>query len=178
MYINSGAGTAAGNASEFDVYQFPLTGYDASNLPDTPAPLGVFSDDANPLNRDSHGSVVTKHERYLWVFDRGLNVVEVFDTTTDLAEPVNTITLAGTSSEDPAPDLADIAPAGNRIFVSLRGPNPLSGSPHVATGSTPGLGVIQVKQGGKSGALASVIPIHNVDAAGVDAPMRTASAYA
>jgi hypothetical protein len=49
--------------------------------------------------------------------------------------------------------------------VSLRGPNPLSGSPHAATGSVPGLGVIQVKQGGKDGVLKSVIPISTVDSA-------------
>jgi hypothetical protein len=67
-----------------------------------------------------------------------------------------------------SPDLAAISPSGNRIFVSLRGPNPLSGSPHVATGSTPGLGVIQVTQGGRAGALKSVVRISNIDAAGVE----------
>jgi hypothetical protein len=70
--------------------------------------------------------------------------------------------------DHPTPDLADISPSGHRIFVSLRGPNPLSGSPHAATGSTPGLGVIQVEQGGKVGALKSVVEVSNVDAAGVE----------
>jgi hypothetical protein len=34
---------------------------------------------------------------------------------------------------------------------NLSGPNPLSGSPHAAAGSTPGLAVIQVTQEGKGG---------------------------
>lgn len=165
MYINSGAGTETGNPSEFDVYRFPLSGYSASNPPNTPARVVVFSDDTNPLERDSHGSVATKHERYLWVMDRGLNVAEVFDTATDAR--INTIDLNGQVS-GLAPDLADISPSGNRIFVSLRGPTPLTGSPHVATGDIPGLGVIQVQDGGKKGFLKSIIPISNIDSTGVE----------
>jgi hypothetical protein len=81
---------------------------------------------------------------------------------------VNTIDLVGTASGDPAPDLADLAPSGTRVFVSLRGPNPLSGDPHVATGGTPGLGVIKVGPNGKSGELIAVVPIRNVDIGGVE----------
>jgi hypothetical protein len=168
MYINSGAGAASTNPSEFDVYRFPLAGYAAANLPNTPAPAMVFSDDTVPPahERDAHGLVATKHNRYVWVFDRGLGVAEVINTASDAH--VNTIALVHPSSDHPTPDLADIAPSGNRIFVSLRGPNPLSGSPHAATGSTPGLGVIKVRQGGKGGELQSVVEISNVDAAGVE----------
>ena len=168
MYINSGAGAASTNPSEFDVYRFPLAGYAAANLPNTPAPAMVFSDDTVPPahERDAHGLVATKHNRYVWVFDRGLGVAEVINTASDAH--VNTIALAHPLSDHPTPDLADIAPSGHRIFVSLRGPNPLSGSPHAATGSTPGLGVIKVRQGGKGGELQSVVEISNVDAAGVE----------
>ena len=35
---------------------------------------------------------------------------------------IETVELEGTVSDDPTPDLADIAPSGNRIFVTLRGP--------------------------------------------------------
>lgn len=166
MYINSGAGASATNPSEFDVYAFPLSGYTATNPPNTPVPQVVFSDDTIPPahERDSHGAVATKHDRYLWVFDRATNVAEVFHTATH--RRVNTVTLDETLGADPTPDLADISPSGNRIFVSLRGPNPLSGSPHVATGGTPGLGVILVNRGGKSGFLKSIVPISNKDATG------------
>ncbi len=168
MYINSGAGSASTNPSEFDLYRFPLSGYAATNPPNTPAPLVTFSHDTVPPahERDAHGLVGTKHNRYIWVLDRARSVAEVFDPTTD--RRVNTIALAHPSASDPTPDLADISPSGNRIFVSLRGPNPLSGSPHAAIGSTPGLGVIQIKQGGKGGELKSVVQISNVDTAGFE----------
>lgn len=166
MYLNSGAGAAATNPSEFDVYKFPLTGYDALKVPNTPAPAVVFSDDLTLPDRDSHGMAATGHGRYVWVLDRARNVAEVFSTRTDAH--LNTVDLVGTASGDPAPDLADRSPSGDRLFVSLRGPNPLSGDPHVATGGTPGLGIIKVNQGGKNGALKSVIPITNLDVNGVE----------
>jgi hypothetical protein len=168
MYINSGAGAASTNPSEFDVYRFPLTGYAASNPPNTPAPAVVYSDDTVPPahERDAHGLAATRHHRYVWVLDRPQSVAEVFDTASDAH--VNTIALSHPCCDHPAPDLADISPSGNRVFVSLRGPNPLSGSPHAAVGSTPGLGVIQVTQGGKGGLLKSVIPISNIDTEGVE----------
>jgi len=167
MYINSGAGAASTNPSQFDVYRFPLAGYAASNPPNTPAPVVVYSDDTVPPahERDAHGLVATKHNRYIWVLDRALAVAEVFDSSSDAH--VNTIDL-DPLSDHLTPDLADISPSGHRIFVSLRGPNPLSGSPHAATGSTPGLGVIQVEQGGKGGVLKSVVRISNIDTAGVE----------
>ena len=168
MYLNSGAGGAASNPSEFDLYRFPLSAFSAGSPPNSPAPSVVFSDDTLPPTheRDSHGLVATKQNRYIWVFDRATSVAEVFDTSSD--SHVNTIDLVHPSAEHPTPDLADLSPSGNRIFVSLRGPNPLSGSPHAATGSTPGLGVIQVTNGGKVGALTSIVPISNLDAAGVE----------
>jgi hypothetical protein len=178
VFINSGGpavGTLA-NKSEFDVYRFPLSGYSASNPPNTPAPVIVFSDDSyvppsglcagDPNCRDSHGMTATKHSRYLWVADRHRGLFEVFDVGN--GAHVNTIGLANDQSADPGPDLADIDPQGNRIFVSLRGPNPLTGDPHVATGDFPGLGVIQVTQGGKGGVVKDMVRISNVDAGGVE----------
>jgi hypothetical protein len=168
MYINSGAGGEASNPSEFDLYRFLLSGFSGPNPPNSPLPAVLFSDDTVPPahERDSHGLVATKHGRYIWLFDRAMSVAEVFETSSD--SHVATIELAHPSAEHPTPDLADISPSGNRIFVSLRGPNPLSGSPHAATGSTPGLGVIQLRQGGRVGELMSVVPISNIDSGGVE----------
>lgn len=163
MYVNSGGGTAT-NLHEFDVYAFPLSGYSAANAPNTPAPDLLYSDDG--VERDSHGMAVMKQERFLWVLDRDQNIAEVFDTET--GANLNTVDLNDGGPEGLAPDLADVSPSGNRIFVSLRGPNPLSGDPHVSTGSTPGLGVIQVQEDGASGVLKSVVPIHNIDAGGIE----------
>lgn len=163
MFLNSGGGTAS-NHHEFDLYRFPLAGYSSSNPPNSPLPAVLFSDDSG--ERDSHGMVVTKDERFLWVFDRAANVAEVFDVVS--GERVNTVGLGSTQSSDPTPDLAAISPAGNRIFVSLRGPNPLSGDPHVSTGSTPGIGVIQVREAWSNGALRKVVHISNRDGQGVE----------
>jgi hypothetical protein len=162
MFVNSGGGTPT-TLHKFDVYAFPLSGYRAANGPNTPIPPLLYSDDG--AERDSHGMVVMKHQRFVWVFDRVQNVAEIFDTRT--GAHINWVDLNKGGPSGLAPDLADVSPSGNRIFVSLRGPNPLSGDPHASTGSTPGLGVIQVQRNGMSGVLKNVVPIHNIDAGGI-----------
>ena len=163
MFLDSGGGTAA-NLSEFDVYRFPLTGYAPANPPNTPAPHVVFTDDVTP-DRDAHGITATKAGRYLWVTDRHANMIEVFNTLTDER---NTLSLASNETPDPSPDLMDIAPAGNRMFVSLRGSIPLTGDPHVSTGTTPGMMIMRIEEGGRRGDVIGIVRISNVDAAGVD----------
>ena len=163
VYLNAGGGTAA-NLDEFTVYRLPMTGYAASNAPNTPAPEVLLQDFA--ADRDAHGPVATKDERYVWMFDRAGNVAEVFDATS--GTHVHAVDLVSSDSADPTPDLAVIAPSGNRIFVSLRGPLPLSGDPHAATGTTPGLAVMQVVQGGWTGFVKAIVPISNIDGAGVE----------
>jgi DNA-binding beta-propeller fold protein YncE len=161
IYVNSGGGTVS-NPLESDVYRFPAAGYSAANPPNTPAPTLVFSQDGLGFV-DSHGVALTKHGRFLWVADRAANKVVVVDTATDTV--VNEFTLVGSASGDPAPDLVDISPSGTRVYFALRGPNPLTGNaPAVnnAVGSTPGLGVVRVQQGGRTGVLHSVAPISHV----------------
>jgi hypothetical protein len=84
---------------------------------------------------------------------------EIIDVAT--GRLVNTMPLNGRLKDNAAPDIVDASPAGNRLFVALRGPVPLSGGPHNAIGSTPGLGIILVTHGGFSGALASIVRITN-----------------
>ncbi len=166
MYINSGAGGEMTNPSNFTVYRFPLSGYSATNGPNTPAPREMFSDSAPHPLRDAHGLLAVQHNGYIWVLDRSMNVAEVFETS--FGGHVNTISLEHRTVAGLTPDLAAVSPDGERIFVSLRGPNPLSGSPHAATGSVPGVGIIHVTQGGQSGVLASVVRISNKDSSGVE----------
>lgn len=66
---------------------------------------------------------------------------------------------------DPSPDLLDLSPHGNRFYVALRGPKPLTIS-HAASGSCPGLGVVELAPGGKSGVMTHVIPLTWLDNAG------------
>ncbi|HXG33442.1 MAG TPA: hypothetical protein VNJ11_08760 [Bryobacteraceae bacterium] len=141
-----------------------MSGYSPLNPPEFPFPAVVFADDTD--GRDAHGVLATKHGRFLWAGDRGLDVIEVFATDTRVR--VNTILLRGSLSDNPSPDLLDISPDGSRVYMSLRGPNPLSGSPHVSTGSTPGLGVVRVEQAGRHGVFQAIHGVTNVDGAGVE----------
>ena len=162
MFINSGGGTAA-NPLEADLYAFPMSGIDATpNLPNTPAPSVVFSHDSRGFV-DSHGTVLTKDQRFLWVADRAANRVVVVDTAS--ASVVGEFGLTGAVSADPAPDLMGIAPAGNRVFVALRGPNPLTANVTTvdnAVGATPGLGIMRVTGSGRTGVFQAIAPISHV----------------
>jgi hypothetical protein len=163
MYIDSGGGTAA-NLFEADLYALPATGFDPDDPPNTPPPFVVFSEDVEPA--DTHGAALVAHERYLWVADRGRNFIFVVDTRKD--EVVDRIDLVGGVSADPTPDLLFPSPQGTRIYISLRGPNPLTADPHVSTGSTPGVGVVKVREGGRDGRFFGIAPVTNVDSAGVE----------
>ena len=162
MYINVGGGTAS-NPLESDLYAFPLSGFTTTpNPPNTPAPTLIFSHDARGFV-DSHGAVLTKHDGFLWVADRAANRIVVVDTASNTV--VNEIDLAGALSGDPAADLMAISPSGNRVFITLRGPNPLTGNvPGVnnAVGSTPGLGIVRVERNGERGVLQAIAPITHI----------------
>jgi hypothetical protein len=71
-------------------------------------------------------------------------------------------------SDDPTPDLLATSPNGSHVFMSLRGPNPLTADPHVSTGSTPGVGVIEVQESGRGGTFEALAPASNVDQDGVE----------
>jgi DNA-binding beta-propeller fold protein YncE len=189
MYVDSGGGTAA-NLYEADLYAFPLGPglYSALNGVNIPLPKVVLSEDVE--GADSHGAALTKHNSYLWVADRGRNLIWVVDTATDAR--VNTIDLApwlnlsgkppvvptaemlqkaghcGHFSPDPTPDLMVLSPEGTHMFLTFRGPNPLSGDPHVSSGATPGVGVLKITEGGRNGVFEAIAPMSNPDAAGTE----------
>jgi DNA-binding beta-propeller fold protein YncE len=164
MYINSGGGTAA-NPMEEDIYAFPLAGYPTLgfNPPNIPAPLVILNND----NGDSHGGVRLPPQRgkFVWVADRMNNVVRVIDTETDAL--VNTFSLSSRHSTDPSPDLMDVNPNGQYVYVALRGPCPLTGNSlavNNAVGATPGVGVLAIQQGGFTGKLVAVARVSNPSA--------------
>jgi DNA-binding beta-propeller fold protein YncE len=168
MYIDSGGGTAA-NLFGADVYAFPVTGFSAGNPPNTPPRKVVLTLDAGQEHDegpDAHGATLTQQQRRLWVADRGRNLIWVFDTRTD--ELLNEIHLEGEVSDDPTPDLLQTSPDGQFVFMSLRGPNPLTADPHVSTGSTPGVGVIKVTAGGRDGRFYGLAAATNLDATGIE----------
>ena len=163
MYVDSGGGTAT-HLFGADVYAFPVSGFSPQNPPNVPLPQVVLSDTS--AEADAHGATLTKHQRYLWVADRGRNAVWVIETATD--QLVNIIPLISSLSDDPTPDLLVTSPNGSHVYMTLRGPNPLTADPHVSTGSTPGVGVIKVLEGGRNGVVEGLAPASNVDAAGVE----------
>lgn len=164
MYVNSGAGSLAANPHQADLYAFPVTGYSASNPPNFPIPKLVFREEKDPA--DAHGAVLTRDQRYLWVADRGRNFLWVVRTADD--QIVNRIFLEDAISNDPTPDLLAASPNFSHVFMSLRGPNPLTADPHVSTGSTPGVGVVKIIANGREGVFESVAPMSNIDAGGVE----------
>ena len=164
MYVDSGGGTAS-HLFGADIYAFPVTGFSTEHPPNVPAPKVVLSD--TTAEADAHGATLTKHSRYLWVADRGRNFIWAIDTRTDEVVE-DRILLEGDVSDDPTPDLLAMSPNGSHVFMTLRGPNPLTADPHVSTGSTPGLGIIKVEGAGRSGTFEALAPITNIDAGGVE----------
>jgi hypothetical protein len=165
MYVNSGAGLTVPPVPGDDTYGHDVYAVELDELsttpsttPNTPAAKLVYSRDGAGLPVDAHAVALTKHGRYLWWGDRTQNDVTVVDPRRDRV--VNRFGLAGALSDDPAPDLFDLSPRGGFMFASLRGPNPSSG--HEAFGSTPGVGVIDVRRGGRSGRLVGVARVGDV----------------
>jgi hypothetical protein len=115
--------------------------------------------------RDAHGVAKTRDEKYVYFFDRAANVVEIYEAAT--GHFIETENLVSPFSADPTVDLAGEAPDGKYIYLSMRGPNPLSGDPHASTGITPGLLVVEVLPRRPHLAVRGAAYIDNTDAGGV-----------
>ncbi len=142
MYVNSGGGWPVAPLS-YDIYALDL-----SNLPKSVSAKLVSQRDDQFA--DSHGMAAVG--RYVWNADRAGNNIEIIDTVSNLS--VGSIDIVTDGNKDPAPDLLDNAPDNQYVFVSLRGPTPLTGNDkmaHNAKGTIPGVGVIHVDGGGKVG---------------------------
>jgi hypothetical protein len=142
MYVNSGGGWPIAPLS-YDIYALDL-----SNLPKSVSAKLVSQRDDQFA--DSHGMAAVG--RYVWNADRAGNNIEIIDTVSNLS--VGSIDIVTDGNKDPAPDLLDNAPDNQYVFVSLRGPTPLTGNDkmaHNAKGTIPGVGVIHVDGGGKVG---------------------------
>lgn len=166
VYGNGGGGNAA-NLDGWFIYRVRADPalYSASNAPNQP-PREVIDRDEREF-RDAHGVARTRNDKYVWFFDRNANVVEIFRS--DSGRKVGTVNIADPAvSLDPTPDLVGEAPDGRFMYVSLRGPAPLSGDPHASTGSTPGLLVLEVLQDGRALAVRGLARISNIDGNGVE----------
>ena len=165
MYVNSGAGTTVPPVPGDEPYGHDVYAVELAHLsttpaatPNTPPVSRVYTRDAAGAQTDGHAVSLTERGRYLWWGDRTQNDVTVVDPRHDRV--IGRFGLASRHSDDPAPDLFDLAPHGDFMFASLRGPNPSSG--HAAFGSTPGVGVIEVRRGGRAGRLVGVARVGSV----------------
>lgn len=98
--------------------------------------------------------------------DRAGNVVEIFDSESGAHAGI--FDLSSEFSNDPTPDLITKSPDHKWFFISTRGPNPLSGDPHAAQGSDPGMLIVRLKNSGLTGEVQGLARISNVDSTGVE----------
>jgi hypothetical protein len=165
MYVNSGAGLTVPSVQGDEPYGHDVYAVELDRLsrtpnttPNRPRVEHVYTRDDENLAVDAHAVSLTDRGRYLWWGDRSQNDVTVVDPRRDRV--VGRFGLVNEHSDDPAPDLFDLSPRGDYMVASLRGPNPSSG--HEAFGSTPGVGVIEVRRGGRSGRLDGVARVGSV----------------
>jgi hypothetical protein len=165
MYVNSGAGLIVPTDSGDEPYGHDVYAVELDRLsrrprttPNRPRARHVYTRDGEGVEVDAHAVSLTRGGQYLWWGDRSQNDVTVVDPSSDRV--VNRFGLVNEHSDDPAPDLFDLSPRGDYMFASLRGPNPSSG--HEAFGSTPGVGVIDVRREGRSGRLDGVARVGSV----------------
>ncbi len=98
--------------------------------------------------RDAHG--VALAGQHVWVANR------MDDSLAVLSGDGKVVGKVGDVGD--APDLLDVSPSGDRVFGTLRGPKPATGT-HDIAGKTPGVTVLAVKDGGKTAKREFIIPI-------------------
>ena len=163
VFANGGGGTPA-NLDQFSVYRVSMANHTEGGPPNDPGTQIIFNDDAH--ERDAHGVTTSEGEQFVWVGDRDGNVIEVFDSETGAR--VTTLNLVSGLSADPTPDLFASSPDRRWVFISTRGPNPLSGDPHSSQGQDPGMLIMTMQDGGWNGEVRGLVRISNIDAAGVE----------
>ncbi len=89
---------------------------------------------AETHGHDAHGSWVSPDGSEYWIVNRVTSNAIVIDTRTQ--EVVHRIPFVGKT-----PDIVAMSPDGRYVYITLRGPNPVT-MPHVAVGETPGIAVI------------------------------------
>lgn len=85
---------------------------------------------------DAHGVRLTPDGSAFWQVNRGSGDGQVIDA--------GTLQVLATLDAGDTPDILDFSPDGRTAYLTQRGPNPLSGDPHVAVGSSPGVLVMDV----------------------------------
>lgn len=98
---------------------------------------------------DAHGLYPVKRTDEMWIVNRETNDGVIVDLNNHkVKEMIDAFGPAvGDDPEDSdAPDILTSSPDEKYIFGTLRGPNPLSGDPHAATGVNPGFAVWDIQR--------------------------------
>lgn len=103
---------------------------------------------------DAHALRLTPDGSSYWMVNRNSSDGLVIDAD------ASTVTLEITSGLD-TPDILDFAPDSSRVFVSQRGPLPVSGAPHAATGDEPGVVVMDAATGQRVAFLAPPVTVNS-----------------
>ena len=119
MYVNGGS-LEVGHWYVFDTTTHELT----------------HSDPRNSFGYDAHGVALTPDGSELWMVNRASSNAIIVDPSTDAV--IDYVPFVGES-----PDILAISPEGRFAFITLRGPEPLSG-PHAIRGASPGVAVVDV----------------------------------
>lgn len=109
--------------------------------------------------RDAHGVVLAG--KHVWVANRLDDTLAVMSAAGKVVGKIDGI--------GDAPDLLDASPSGTRVFGSLRGPKPATGT-HDIAGKTPGVTVLSVLDGGRSAKRVFIIPIGDQSAESTSDP--------
>jgi DNA-binding beta-propeller fold protein YncE len=94
---------------------------------------------ASSAGVDAHGVRRSADGSEFWQVNRG--------TGDGLRIDARTFRVIGTLDAGETPDILDFSPDGRFAYVTQRGPNPLSGDPHVSKGTRPGLLVLDARTG-------------------------------
>jgi hypothetical protein len=88
---------------------------------------------------DAHGVRRTPDGDTFWQVNRGSSNGLIIDATS--------FEVTGEFDAGDTPDILDFSTNGRYVYITQRGPKPLSGDPHVAVGETPGVLVLDTKDG-------------------------------
>ena len=88
---------------------------------------------------DAHGVRRTPDGDTFWQVNRGSSNGLIIDAAT--------FEVTGEFDAGDTPDILDFSTNGRYVYITQRGPKPLSGDPHVAVGETPGVLVLDTKDG-------------------------------
>ena len=105
--------------------------------PDTKEPIG---DPRDARGHDAHGIRLSPDGSVYWMVNRASDNALVVDAETlEVLEEYEDIS--------DTPDILDFNADGSLVYISQRGPTPISGAPHAASGDAPGVLIVNAQTG-------------------------------